>query len=590
MTHPMLKPVGRDADVHPRPAPLSMPARGLDWVPRLRGRVPPVAGLAVRRRAVFGATVVLVLALAAMLVYALAADGLSLGDALVTALFVPNVAWTGFAAATAVLGLVAQRRRSGRRTAVPADWRPTGRTAVLVPARNESVGGLRRTLQALREDLRVSGMGAAFDIFLLSDSDHPRAIATEERLADELARHPDPRAPRVYYRRRTDNAQRKPGNLSEWIRRWGADYAYMLVLDADSRMSARRIIAMVHRMERNPSLGLLQAGLTLTGATSRFGRLQQLATRIYGPTYGAGIAGWSGRQGNYWGHNALIRTRAFAGAAGLPTLPGRPPFGGDVLSHDFIEAAWLCRAGWSVEVDSDVTGSCEGGPQTFEAFHKRDRRWCQGNLQHLRLLWARGLHPVSRLHLLCGIWSYMAAPLWVGLVLAVTLLEPAGAVIWPALGALMLLVTPKIAGVAAWIMRRPGRRGRRLVVGGALKELAVSTLIAPIMLARQTLSVLSVLVGRDCGWKPANGRVQQDTDGPWVEPALGTALLAVALSGTGGGWEVAMVLPLVLPLLLAPAIVPWLERRSPDAPKVDAVVQRLRPRLAPVQAPRRAAG
>ena len=43
--------------------------------------------------------------------------------------------------------------------------------------------------------------------------------------------------PAVYYRRRLSNAQRKPGNIAEWVRRWGGAYAYMLMLDADSRMT-----------------------------------------------------------------------------------------------------------------------------------------------------------------------------------------------------------------------------------------------------------------------------------------------------------------------------------------------------------------
>ena len=43
---------------------------------------------------------------------------------------------------------------------------------------------------------------------------------------------------------------------------------------------------------------------------------------------------------------------------------------------------------------------------------QRDRRWCQGNLQHGLVLFARGLRGVSRIHLLLGIFGYLASPLW----------------------------------------------------------------------------------------------------------------------------------------------------------------------------------
>jgi threonine synthase len=230
----------------------------------------------------------------------------------------------------------------------------------------------------------------------------------------------------------------------------------MLTLDADSRMSADRVTGLVHTMETRPDAGLVQAGVRLAGAETRFVRMQQHATHLYSPAFPACIAGWAGNEGNYCGHNALIRVRAFAEWAALPTLSGRPPFGGDVLSHDFVEAAWLRRAGWAVVFEPEACGSAEGGPQTLAAFHRRDRRWCQGNLQHLRILTAaRGVHPVSRLHLFCGVGSYVAAPFWLCLVVAATLSDSTGAVLMPIIGAIGLILVPKVTGVLLWTRRRP---------------------------------------------------------------------------------------------------------------------------------------
>ena len=94
------------------------------------------------------------------------------------------------------------------------------------------------------------------------------------------------------------------------------------------------------------------------------------------------------------------------------TLPGRTPFGGHILSHDFVEAALMRRGGWAVHMAPALGGTYEESPPSLTDYAVRDRRWCQGNLQHAGVLPARGLHWVSRLHLLTGIGSYMTAPLW----------------------------------------------------------------------------------------------------------------------------------------------------------------------------------
>lgn len=549
----------------PPEMPLAMPVAGLERAatPRLLPTEPAVLR---RRAAVFWLTAVAVLGLCAVMAVGLARDGLAPSDALMLGLFAPNIAWTAFAAATALCGLVWSR--SLALPAMPRDWRPRRRTAVLIPARNEDAGRLGAGIAALRHDLTRQGLARAVDIFVLSDSGENEAEA-EAAVIDGLAASGF--GPPVYYRRRLDNARRKPGNIAEWVARWGAGYAYMLMFDADSRMSAARIGSLIHRMETNPGVGLIQTGVTLTGARSRFARLQQLATRLYGGAFAAGIAGWSGAEANYWGHNALIRVRAFASAAGLPALGGPAPFGGDILSHDFIEAAWLRRAGWAVEIDPDSRGSSEEGPETLAEYAKRDRRWCQGNLQHLRVLFAaRGLHPVSRLHLVSGIAGYLAAPLWLGLVLTAVLTGGSAAMVVPLLGAMALIAAQKLAGVAMWLRRGPSRRARRVIWRKALGELAASTLLAPIVMVRQTLAVVSVLTGHDCGWKPAGAGASRGRALGWLEPAVAAGLGLAVLPGGDDLWQLAMLTPILLPLLAAPFVARWLDRVPTKARRAPA--------------------
>ncbi|MBN8772313.1 MAG: glucans biosynthesis glucosyltransferase MdoH, partial [Thiobacillus sp.] len=227
----------------------------------------------------------------------------------------------------------------------------------------------------------------------------------------------DDNAP-LYYRRRRRNIARKAGNIADFCKRWGGGYDYLLVLDADSLMEPTSIIELARRMEADRDAGLIQTVPRLVHGKTVFARLHQFASRIYGPAIATGLAWWVGGEGNYWGHNAIIRRRAFTEAAGLPDLPGKAPFGGHILSHDFVEAALIRRAGWTVKIADDIQGSYEETPPSLVDFAIRDRRWCQGNLQHVGVLPARGLHWVSRFHLVSGILSYLASFLWLLLIAA----------------------------------------------------------------------------------------------------------------------------------------------------------------------------
>jgi membrane glycosyltransferase len=362
----------------------------------------------------------------------------------------------------------------------------------------------------------------------LSDTTDPAIWIDEEARFAALRERTGAHA--IYYRHRLKNVARKAGNIADWVTRFGGSYDYMIVLDADSLMTGETIVRLVAAMECHPQVGLMQTLPILVGGNTLFARLQQFAGRVYGPLIAHGIALWHGAEGNYWGHNAIIRVAAFAAHAGLPQLRGPKPFGGHILSHDFVEAALLRRAGWGVYLVPSLSGSYEESPPTLTDHAQRDRRWCQGNLQHVGVLPARGLHWVSRLHLLTGIGSYITAPLWMLFLLAGMLISlqaqfirpeyfPSGASTlfprWPAqdpiraawvFGLTMtLLIAPKVLGYLTMLFRRGTRRG----IGGVLRgfaslmmEIVVSALIAPVMMLLQARAVLEVLTGRDSGWNP----------------------------------------------------------------------------------------
>jgi len=435
--------------------------------------------------------------------------------------------WIALGTSSTIIGFAAimlsGRPKSPRPSAGPA----VGvRTALLFPVYQEDAARVAATIEAMVNELTLLGADRQFDVFILSDSRLGESKARELRAVRFLRRRLQGRVP-VYYRARTENIGKKAGNIADWVQRFGNAYQSFVILDADSIMSGELLLQLQLDMASNPRLGLLQTVPRLVGAATLFARLQQFAVAYYGPIVAAGFAAWHQESGNYWGHNAIVRTRAFAQAAGLPVLSGRPPFGGHIQSHDFVEAAFLRRIGWEVRMLPRALGSYEGCPPTLVDVAVRDRRWAQGNLQHVRVIGVRYLPWVSRLHLAMGTYAYLASALWalsliVGIILslqsAYTLpvyfpetktLFP----IWPVIdpnkalylfiGTLVMVLLPKTLGIILGLTRlrvplvRP--RLHHFWMGAAI-ELLFSILIAPILMLTQTRAIIEIVSGKDAGW------------------------------------------------------------------------------------------
>lgn len=547
---------GQAADeILPAEAPLDMPVQDLRHHARSVAR-PVNRRMAWRRALVLGGALGITGFATAEMSLVLGLARWTVTGALLTLLYALLLFWIALAFTTVLAGAVALLRAAPRPSDAAA---PAGRTALLMPVCHEAVPALHATLVAMRAGLLHHGAADAFDIFVLSDSREPGTVAQERALVRDLRAMP---GPRVWYRRRRDNEGRKAGNIAEWVRRFGAAYDHFLVLDADSVMEAGTLVALVGMMARDPRAGLLQTLPVLEGAQTPFAQLQQFASVVHGPVLAHGVAWWHGDESNYWGHNALIRTAAFAAAAGLPVLPGRRPFGGEILSHDFVEAALLRRAGWSVRLVPALAGSHERGPPTLADMAQRDRRWFQGNLQHATVVAARGLHPMSRLHMVSGIAAYASAPLWLlflllGLVATAQarLLRPiyfpdthslfpqwpvfdGERAVWVLAGTMLLLLAPKIIGLALALLRAPYRRGApgtlRFLAGAAI-EILVSALLSPITMLTQSAQWIGVLRGVDGGWGAqrrtgGGARLSDAIRATWAQVLLGLALTAAALS------------------------------------------------------------
>ncbi len=456
-------------------------------------------------------------------------DGLSIPEIAILAVFYVTFAWLGYGFWTALAGffvsLAGSRWLHG--LAEPAAGLPSDvRTALVVPVYHEDPERVAARLRMVIRSLERVGHLPLFDLFILSDSRDPARIRTEQAAWARLCNEPGARG-QVFYRNRAENKGRKAGNIAEFCRRWGRHYSYFVVFDADSIMSGSTLVRLVGLMEANPGAGLIQTLPQPVGGETLFARALQFAASLYGPVYAAGLAYWFPGRGNYWGHNAIIRTQAFMAAAGLPTLSGKPPLGGEILSHDFVEAALLQRAGWSVWLAPELGGSYEELPSTLRGYLARDRRWCQGNLQHVRLLAAKGLAGVSRLHLALGAMSYVVSLLWF-LLLLLTTAEAVRTHIWTTapVHAASLFFQPwpvadprqllSLAWITVGMLLLPKllplglaltQRARRRAFGGGLRllrtaaaELGLSVLLAPVLMVQHSKAVLGILLGRGVAW------------------------------------------------------------------------------------------
>src|SRR6266478_167100 len=389
----------------PPEKPLDMRPQELRYKPQRRGRHGPGAAVLYARfilaTVTFGVTIYGVYQMLQVVRFA----SMTLLQGLMIFFFAISLGWIAFAAGSVLAGA------SKRRDLTHPDSGRATRTALVMPIYNEDPLRTTAALQAMAEALALIDAHRGFEIVILSDSTNADSWIRETLRVDLLRNTLLPIMP-VWYRRRWQNIARKSGNLEDFVTRWGGRYDHMIVLDADSLIDAPTLQRLVRAMQTDPDLGILQTAPQLIGATTFFGRLQQFAACIYGPVITRGLSAWSGDSGNYWGHNAIIRMAAFAQNCGLPKLAGRKPFGGFVLSHDFVEAALMRRGGWKVRMATYGGGSWEESPPSLIDVALRDRRWAQGNLQHMKIIGAAGLSFISRMHLGVGIMSYLSSPLW----------------------------------------------------------------------------------------------------------------------------------------------------------------------------------
>lgn len=541
-----------DPRLMPQRSPLAMPVQPVDGhLAQARGAEP--AGIWLRRVGLLVATLVLTAAAWTAPFELFAGDGLTLLEIAGLVLFGPLFVGISCWFCSALAGFVLMLFKPHSFLKLEQIARPTRmpRVAMLAPIRNEDVAAVVARLAAMDASLARTGHSASFDFFILSDTNDDLIGAREHAEAAKLAAHGKSA---FYYRRRSDNAGRKAGNINDWVRNYGGAYDYMIVLDADSVMSGELLVGMAAAMEARPDLGVLQTTPMGVGGQTLFARHLQFGIRLYGRVATAGVAWWTGNESLYWGHNAIVRVEAFAETAALPRLRGAAPFGGDILSHDVVEGWFMRRGGWGVAMAPMLEGSYEECPPTLVDEAVRDRRWCQGNMQHLALINAQGLHWLARVQIVMAAMVYAAGPLWfcfmaTGVALRVQQgfpeagepwfggsVEQVFELHWSIMLTVVMLFGPKVMGMALILLDPAERRafgGVGSLAAGFAAEFVMSALLAPVRMLIACRAVLEVVCGIDTGWNAQRRSVSRTSlaeawDAYRTPTLVGLALLVIS--------------------------------------------------------------
>jgi len=538
--------------------------------------------LAVRRSIFFIFVAVSTCSASASFITIMGAGGLTPLSWAIIIIFISLFGWIAINFWTVIFGFLIALHKKDEALFLARDagpFAPETRVAIIMPVYHEEMARIYSALRATYESLREIGQLDRFDLFILSDSVQNDFVLMEKTAWSSLCTDLDGLG-RIFYRRRKHRIHKKSGNVSDFCRRWGSQYKYMIIFDADSLMEGDLLVRMVNVMEARADIGILQTAPMAMNQISLISRLQQFASHVYGPLFFAGLRFWQLDESGYWGHNAIVRVAPFMQHCALPRLSGGPPFGGEILSHDFVEAALMRRAGWGVWLAYELEGSYEELPPNLLEELERDRRWCQGNIQHLRLMFMRGIALGHRILFLNGNLFYFASFLWFLLLVLMTIhavanffhtevyfsaersLFPRWPVQYRQLSVQLLMVTsvfllaPKVLSVVL-IFLSPGKAARfggvfKLTVSVVLETL-FSTLLAPLRMIFHTWYVVLNLIGQRLVWKSQLRHSKRTSFGeafraywPGMAGALVWGIIAYAVNKTLFWWVAMIVVPLIL--------------------------------------------
>ncbi|WP_392559713.1 glucans biosynthesis glucosyltransferase MdoH [Orbus mooreae] len=451
------------------------------------------------------------------------------------------------------------------------------RTALVMPICNEDVARVFAGLKATWQSLKETGQLELCDFYILSDTNSADIYANELNawadLVDEINL---PNS--IFYRHRERRVKRKSGNIDDFCRRFGNQYEYMIILDADSVMTGDCILSMIAMMESAPKAGIIQAPPKTIRMRTLYGRIQQFANQTYSDIFCSGVHYWQLKEAQYWGHNAIIRLKPFMEHCILtPFKKGKQQI--HIMSHDLVEASLMGRAGWQVMIAYNLNGSYEEVPANIIEDLKRDNRWCIGNLINLNVLFKPGIKFIHRVMFATSAMAYVSSLLWLLFLLFSTLLllifntyEPQYFLhpnqfypVWPKwdeqlaiqllCATFTLLLIPKfISSIIVLIKQGPKSVGGIFCFTlSILIEILFSMTLAPIRMIFHSKFVIKALFGSKVQWRsPARSddalTWKEASYFCWPLTSLGIIWLYIilALNPQFTTWFIAILIPLII--------------------------------------------
>jgi membrane glycosyltransferase len=388
-------------------------------------------------------------------------------------------------------------------------------TAIAMTLRNEDPARALARMKAIRASVEKTGHGRHFTWYLLSDTNQPAIAAMEETMVAEWRAMVDD-ADRIVYRRRAENRGFKAGNIRDFMDRFGDRHDFLLPLDADSLMAGDLIVRLVRILEAEPRIGIVQTLFSGLPTISPFGRIFQYGVVAATRPVIRGFLWYYGDAATFWGHNALLRIAPFAAHGDLPEIPGKPPVGGPILSHDLVES-WLLRgAGHEILVLPNTTGSWEDAPPNLSEYLRREARWAQGTAQYWWLFGLEGITAFAKFQMWTVVVFFAGMLLWT-LALALSPLVAIAAVSDPGFNTglaltlwlifLLFILSPRITGVIELIatrgaVRRLGGIGR--VLAGSVIETVFHFMLTAISNLRVSVLLVGLPFGRMVTWSGQN--------------------------------------------------------------------------------------
>src|SRR5499426_1589021 len=227
---------------------------------------PALPALSPWRPVLFFTSVALTIAgLIWLAVIALSPGGFSAVDLVLVVLFALTLPWYVIGFWNATIGLPIMRfARDPVAAVMPVAGRVRGNepitasTAVLLCIRNEPPERIVRMLEPMMEGLAARGVGERFHVYVLSDTSEADAAAAEDARFAALAAAWRGQVA-LTYRRRAQNVGFKAGNVRDFCERWGKNHDFAIMLDADSVMTVDLVLKLVHIMQIDPQLGIVQS-------------------------------------------------------------------------------------------------------------------------------------------------------------------------------------------------------------------------------------------------------------------------------------------------------------------------------------------